>query len=111
MSDTKDAPSDFAVFRERMGFNLKGIGKAGALIGLEPHAARLRHRDGSTVTATERLAMAAVVAGLPAYRPDLHDNLGALKNVVAASDDLHRLSLHGRAYYEIAAQPPGDGEE
>lgn len=62
--------SDFKKWAASQGFNGKEVSKAGDAIGIGQTSARERHRGEKELSLTERLAMSAVAAGLPAWAPD-----------------------------------------
>jgi hypothetical protein len=67
--------TDAAIWLERMGFNGKQVSKGAEQIGMSGRNF-MRRRDGeSDLTYTERLAMAAVRAGLPAWTPETDADL------------------------------------
>ena len=61
--------SDFKKWATAMGFTGREVGKAGEAIGIGMTSAREHYRGETEVSLTERLAMAAVAAGLPAWTP------------------------------------------
>ncbi len=111
--DTRIPQAPFAAFRERLGLNLKEVAKAGALIGIEPTTARARHsgiaqpgRASGELSLTERLAMSAVAAGLPPYRPELHHSLAAFQVIIGTHAELRAIFLaelsHNSAQQQLA---------
>lgn len=76
--------SDFKAWATAMGFHGKQVGKAGAAIGIGASTAQTRYRGEKDLDLTERLAMAAITAGLPAWTPERHPELAACGKVTAA---------------------------
>ncbi|EBV3599774.1 hypothetical protein BO068_004763 [Escherichia coli] len=77
--------SDIAVWLERMGFNKKQVSVAAEQLGIN---AKLLTRkrdgvDGAEVTLTDRLAMAALRAGIPAWTPETDAYLAHLNELNA----------------------------
>lgn len=73
--------TDAAIWLERMGFNGKQVSMAAERIGMSGRNF-MRRRDGeSDLTLTERLAMAAVRAGLPPWTPEVDSHLEAFSNI------------------------------
>lgn len=63
--------NDFQIWVQKMGFNGKQIAEAGRRIGHgHPDTSGKTNRGERELTETERLAMAAVRAGLPAWTPE-----------------------------------------
>ncbi len=83
MNDSPDkmfARLDFSVWMEKMGFNGKQVGAAGEAIGLDARGTPGRlYRGERPLTDTERLAMAAVRAGLPAWTPETDQEIQDVK--------------------------------
>jgi hypothetical protein len=67
--------SDFKAWAAAMGFHGKQVGKAGAAIGIGAATAQTRYRGDKDPNLTERLAMAAITAGLPAWTPANHGDI------------------------------------
>ncbi|WP_299940033.1 hypothetical protein [uncultured Nitratireductor sp.] len=68
--------TDFRVWAELMGFNGQSISKAARLIGIEtPTLASKLNTGGRELTQTERLAMAAVRAGLEPWSPEADERI------------------------------------
>lgn len=61
--------TDFALWREAMGFNGKQVAEAGSLLGYSEASASLLHRGKQELTLPDRLAMAALRAGLKPWTP------------------------------------------
>ena len=76
--------SDFKKWATSMGFNGKEVSKAGEVIGIGMTSARERYRGEKEISLTERLAMAAIAAGLPAWSPEVDDELKARRELLAA---------------------------
>ena len=76
------------IFREwlaRMGFNQRQVTKGGNLIGMMGDRSISATNSGTReATMTERLAMAAVAAGLEPWAPENHDKLVAIRAVAEA---------------------------
>jgi hypothetical protein len=65
-----DMDSDFKKWMDAVGFNGKEVTKAGAAMGIGMTSARERYRSEKEPSLTERLAMAAIAAGLPPWSPE-----------------------------------------
>lgn len=82
-----DEATDFAKWMKAMGYNGKQITKAGRDIGLHSQTIILESYHGKReITDVERLAMAAVRAGLPAWTPETDKVIAAAGGVFAALD-------------------------
>ena len=90
-----DASTEFAAWREAMGFDGKGSVKAGSMIGVPKKRAINLHTGRVAVPGlTERMAMAAARAGLPPWEPSLDSAIalaGALIAGTAGADELRTL--------------------
>lgn len=75
--------SVFKAWMSAMGFHGKQVSAAGAAIGMGSSTAQLRYRGEKDPDLMERLAMAAVTAGLPAWTPANHHELEATGKVIA----------------------------
>lgn len=78
--------NDVALWIERMGFNGKQLSKAGDLLGVSERAWARRRSGELELTLTDRLAMAAVRAGLPPWSPETDKELSdvaRLREVIA----------------------------
>jgi hypothetical protein len=75
--------NEFRAWMQAMGFNGKQVAKAGELIGMGRSTALLCSSGERRVTQTEKLAMAAVSAGFPAWSADRHREISAGGQVVA----------------------------
>lgn len=78
------AMSHFKTWMSAMGYHGKQVAKAGARLGMGAGTAQLRYRGEKDPDLLERLAMAAVTAGLPAWSPERHRDLEACGKVTAA---------------------------
>ena len=76
--------SEFKAWMSAMGYHGKQVAKAGASIGMGAGTAHLRYRGEKAPDLMERLAMAAVTAGLPAWSPERHLELEACGKVATA---------------------------
>jgi hypothetical protein len=74
--------SDFKKWATSMGFNGKEVSKAGEAIGIGMTSARERYRGEKEISLTERLAMAAVAAGLPAWSPSAEHEIALAKRTI-----------------------------
>jgi hypothetical protein len=90
--------TDFQVWMRAMGFHGKQIAHAGRLIGHgNADTSQKTNKGDRELTHTERLAMAAVRAGLPAWTPQTDQEIadvGELRNIMerAASRQTPRSS-------------------
>lgn len=68
--------TDFRIWAELMGFHGQSISKAARLIGIEtPTLASKLNTGGRELTLTERLAMAAIRAGLEPWSPEKDEQI------------------------------------
>ncbi len=74
--------SDFKKWMDSLGYHGKEVTKAGETIGVGSTASKLRYRDEAPLTFTERLAMAAVAAGLPAWHPSTDQEIAACRQIL-----------------------------
>lgn len=72
----------FAQWLAAMGFNKKQVTKAGALLGMPTAQAVRRNRGEVEPDLSERLAMAAVRAGLPPWSPKTDAEIAAVGHAV-----------------------------
>ena len=72
---------DFAAWMKAMGFNGKQVTEAGARLGIERDTTSRINREERQLTETERLAMAAVRAGLPAWTPVTDAEIADVKSM------------------------------
>lgn len=90
MLDKIGARFDFAAWMEKMGYHGKQVSAAGEAIGLDMRGTPGRlYRGERHLTDTERLAMAAVRAGLPAWTPETDQEIA---DVRALREIIERLS-------------------
>ncbi len=79
---------DFSAWMQALGMHGRQVSEAGNMIGIERGAqASLIHTGKRDLTTTERLAMAAVRAGLPAWTPETDEEISgmaALRSLVDA---------------------------
>ncbi|OFX01222.1 MAG: hypothetical protein A3E78_02785 [Alphaproteobacteria bacterium RIFCSPHIGHO2_12_FULL_63_12] len=75
-------PSLFSQWLVAMGFNKKQVTKAGELIGIATPAAVRRNTGDVESDLTERLAMAAIRAGLPPWSPKTDAEIAAVGHAV-----------------------------
>ena len=86
---------DFQIWLERMGYNRKQVSKAAATIGMTGPTTVSQTSSGTReLTYTERLAMAAVRAGLPAWTPETDQEIADMAELRAI---VTRLSVQKRA--------------
>jgi hypothetical protein len=83
MGTTTGKDSIFAKWRTAMGMGAKQVSEAGALLGLPTPAASRRNRGLVESDLMERLAMAAVRAGLPPWSPKADGEIVAAAHAVA----------------------------
>lgn len=81
MSPSKAIPI-FAQWIAAMGYNKKQVSKAGALLGMPTHQAGRRNRGEVEPDLVERLAMAAVRAGLPPWSPKTDAEIASFRHAV-----------------------------
>ena len=74
--------TDFRKWATACGFNGKEVSKAGEAIGIGQTSARERNRGEKDLSYTERLAMAAYAAGLPAWTPETAAEIASVKRTV-----------------------------
>jgi len=74
--------SDFKKWMDSLGFNGKEVTKAGAVIGIGMTSSRERYRDEKELSLTERLAMSAIAAGLPAWSTETKAEVDTLRRVI-----------------------------
>lgn len=72
----------FSLWREAMGFNAKQVTKAGALLGIPTAGAVRRNRGETEPDLSERLAMAALRAGLPPWSPKTDAEIASFRHAV-----------------------------
>lgn len=77
----------FLAWAKALGFNLKELSKAGSLIGMLPRTTASRSA-GKRMEMAERLAMSAVVAGLPEWSPEHQRGLEGVRRLIDASQDI-----------------------
>lgn len=74
--------SDFKKWMDSLGFNGKEVTKAGAEIGIGQTSSRERYRGEKELSLTERLAMAAIAAGLPAWSMETKGEIDTCRRVI-----------------------------
>lgn len=74
--------SEFKQWMDTLGFNGKEVTKAGSLIGIGQTSSRERYRGEKELSLTERLAMAAIAAGLPAWGSETKAEIDTLRRVI-----------------------------
>jgi hypothetical protein len=88
--DAMTARLDFAAWMEKMGYHGKQVSHAARQIGIgSDRTAGDIYRGTRHLTDTERLAMAAVRAGLPAWTPETDQEIA---DVQALREIIERLS-------------------
>lgn len=84
--DAMTARLDFAAWMEKMGYHGKQVTAAGTRIGMTGKTtAQATYQGSRQLTDTERLAMAAVRAGLPAWTPETDQEIAdvrALREII-----------------------------
>lgn len=82
--------SEVAIWLERMGFNGKQVSAAAEKMGLSGRQL-MRKRDGEAeLSLQDRLAMAALRAGLPPWSPETDQDLADVHALRAAVDKIFR---------------------
>ncbi|UDF29347.1 UNVERIFIED_ORG: hypothetical protein LHK14_17815 [Roseateles sp. XES5] len=81
MADDETENNDFRTWMRSMGFNSKQVSAAGELVGMSSSLAGHSSRGLRDLTSTERLAMAAATAGLPAWSPDSATEIEAIRTL------------------------------
>jgi hypothetical protein len=84
MTDAETETNDFRAWMKALGFNAKQVTAAGETIGMSSSLAGHSSRGLRELTMTERLAMAAATAGLPAWTPDTAAELDAVGTLYGA---------------------------
>lgn len=74
--------SDFKKWMDSLGFNGKEVAKAGAAIGLGDQVSWQRNTGKKELTLTERLAMAAVAAGIPPWSTETRAEIETCRRVI-----------------------------
>lgn len=91
MLDTMGKRYDFAVWMEKMGYHGKQVSHAGSQIGMSGKTtAQMTYQGTRALSDTERLAMAAVRAGLPAWTPETDQEIADVKTLREIIDRLSR---------------------
>ncbi len=93
--------SEFKQWMDTLGFNGKEVTKAGSLIGIGQTSSRERYRDEKELSLTERLAMAAVAAGIPPWSPETRSEIDAYRRVIEPVREV--ISEHGPSRPRMAA--------
>ena len=76
------ATTDFAAWMEKMGYHGKQVSLAGSQIGMSGKTtAQMTYQGTRALSDTERLAMAAVRAGLPAWTPETDQEIADVKSL------------------------------
>ncbi|NEH72301.1 hypothetical protein [Rhizobium leguminosarum] len=78
VADENDS-NDFRVWMKSLGYNAKQVSNAGELVGMSPSLAGHSSRGLRELTYTERLAMAAATAGIPAWTPEKADEIETVR--------------------------------
>ncbi len=78
---TDEAETDFRAWMKSMGYHSKQVSTAGEMVGMSPSLAGHSSRGLRELTHTERLAMAAVTAGLPAWSPETSAEIEAVRTL------------------------------
>ena len=74
--------SDFKKWMDSLGYNGKEVAKAGAAIGLGDQVSWQRNTGKKELSTTERLAMAAVAAGIPPWSIETKGEIETLRRVI-----------------------------
>ena len=76
------ATTDFPAWMEKMGYHGKQVSLAGSQIGMSGKTtAQMTYQGTRALSDTERLAMAAVRAGLPAWTPETDQEIADVKSL------------------------------
>lgn len=81
VADAENETNDFRAWMKSMGFNAKQVTAAGEIVGMSPSLAGHSSRGLRDLTQTERLAMAAATAGLPAWSPESASEIEAVRTI------------------------------
>lgn len=81
MAEAENDSNDFRAWMKSLGFNAKQVSAAGELVGMSPSLAGHSSRGLRELTQTERLAMAAATAGLPAWSPETAAEIEAVRSL------------------------------
>lgn len=81
MADDETDNNDFRAWMKSMGFNSKQVSAAGELVGMSSSLAGHSSRGLRDLTTTERLAMAAATAGMPAWSPARAPEIEAIRTL------------------------------
>ena len=79
--------TDFRKWMDTLDFNGKEVTKAGEAVGIGSTASKERYRGERDLTFTERLAMAALAAGLPAWHPSTAEEIRASRRILDSVRD------------------------
>ncbi|MDH6273611.1 hypothetical protein M2311_003701 [Rhizobium leguminosarum] len=71
--------NDFRTWMKSLGYNAKQVSNAGEVVGMSPSLAGHSSRGLRELSYTERLAMAAATAGLPAWTPEKADEIETVR--------------------------------
>lgn len=71
--------NDFRLWMKSLGYNAKQVSTAGEVVGMSPSLAGHSSRGLRELTYTERLAMAAATAGIPAWSPETADDIETVR--------------------------------
>lgn len=79
--------SDFKQWMDSLGFNGKEVTKAGEAIGIGSTGSKERYRGERELSFTERLAMAALSAGLPPWHPSTAQEIQSCRQILDSVRD------------------------
>lgn len=83
MAEADSETNDFRAWMKALGFNAKQVTAAGELVGMSSSLAGHSSRGLRELTHTERLAMSAATAGLPAWTPETSAEIEAVRGLHA----------------------------
>lgn len=81
VADSDSENNDFRTWMKSLGYNSKQVSAAGELVGMSASLAGHSSRGIRELTTTERLAMTAATAGLPAWSPETAAQIEAVRTV------------------------------
>lgn len=82
-----------------LGYGGKEVSKAGETIGIGMTSSRERYRGLKELSLTERLAMAAIAAGIPPWSPEMAAEIDVAKKAIDFANEIrtHRLQYSSRS--------------
>ncbi len=79
MNQDESESNDFRLWMKSLGYNAKQVSTAGEVVGMSASLASHSSRGLRELTYTERLAMAAATAGLPAWTPENAEDIETVR--------------------------------